>query len=522
MANRPMNVLILMSDQHRAATTGCYGESHVATPHLDGLAAQGTLFENAYCTAPLCGPSRGSFLTGTHPHTNGSVTHGNSRHRSGKCYRPQLAAGVHGLAGCLRDAGYRTHASGYVGVHFYEGERSLASDRDFLGFQTLSATGADYKRHVGEKVSRRYSLAGIHGEMWEPSYFNVEGEPFPYGDDKLFDSFVAEDAKRFLQEHDAAQPFCLYLGFRAVHPPWCAPAAFHSRYDPNDIGPLPDYQSPPPRGKPRRVIERHHYFDIPHYTEDMVRRSIAGYHAFVSYLDDCIGRVLSQLDDLGLRDNTLIIYSSDHGENLYRHGLCEKHTFYEDAVRVPLIFSMPGVVPEGRRTESLASGMDLLPTVLAMAGVEAPEFVEGCDLQPAMRGETVHEHVFAEYYHSLDPCRMVRDQRYKYIHTEEDICELYDLHHDPEERFNLAWYPQYAELVERMDQLVMADWEIPELPAYAPWNDLNERKQRQRLQGLDIIDVRPEPPTWVREGPAPVASQATGSGKESGSTDPLA
>lgn len=509
MSHAPPNVVVLMSDQHRARTTGCYGETHVRTPHIDSLAEQGTLFEHAFCTSPLCGPARGSFFTGTHPHTNGLVTHPNSRHRSGRTYRPQRTAGIESLVGSLRDAGYQTHGSGYLGLTLYDGERSLEADHSFTGFETIGASSKDYAQQVGHEIARRYKRAHIHSEMWEPSYFNVEGEPFPYPDAQMYDSVIAEDATRFLDQRDTDRPFCLYVGFRAPHPPWCAPQAFHEQYDPDDIGALPDYQTPPPRDKPRRVIERHHYFDIPHYTEAMVRRSIAAYHAFVAYMDDCVGRVVSKLDELGLRENTLVIYCADHGDNLYRHGLVEKHTFYEDSIHIPLIFAMPGVVPAGRRTESLASIMDIMPTVLAMAGVPTPSFVEGRDLQPAFEGGTVRDCVMAEYYHTLDPCRMIRDHRYKYIHTEEDINELYDLVNDPDERINLAWYPQYAPLIERLEQRLLSDWEIPELPLHAAWNDLNERKQRQRLQGMDIIDPRPEPPAWVQRGPVESQADAT-------------
>jgi len=258
------------------------------------------------------------------------------------------------------------------------------------------------------------------------------------------------------------------------------------------------WRQPPPTDKPRRVIERQNYFDIGHYTEEMVRNSVAGYYGFVSYSDDCVGRVLRQLDAQGLRDNTLIVYASDHGENLYHHGLCEKHTFYDDAVRVPLILSCPGVLPVGQRTQFLASIMDILPTALAINDVPLPDSVEGVDLRPACNGQELHEHVFAEYYLSLDPSRMVRDQRWKYIYTEHDICELYDLANDPDETINLAWYPQYRERVEAMDRIVKDDWEMPKVPLWGTWNDLNMRKQRQRLAGVDIIDTRPRP-DWLQE-----------------------
>ena len=370
--------------------------------------------------------------------------------------------------------------------------RNLEHDQEFLGFESYGATGRDYIEQAGKDAASAYHKGRICSEMWEPSYANVEGEPFPFDEEKLWDGMIARNACEFLASRDADRPFAMYVGFRAPHTPWRAPKRFHEQYDPDDVGPLPDYTSPPPRDIPRRLIERHHYFDIPFYSEAMVRRSIAAYHAFVAYMDDCVGQVLAKLDELNLRDDTLVVYASDHGEQLYRHGLTEKHTFYEDSIRVPLILAGPGV-PRGRRVEALASLMDVMPTVLAMADVEQPGFVEGCDLRPGFEGRAVRDHVLAEYYHTLDPCRMVRDGRYKYIHTEEDVCELYDLAADPDERVNLAWRPGHRERVERMDQLALDGWEIPDLPIHAPWFDLHERKQRQLLRGDPILDVRPGP-----------------------------
>ena len=161
--------------------------------------------------------------------------------------------------------------------------------------------------------------------------------------------------------------------------------------------------------RPRRVVERVNYYELWNLPEEMIRKSIAAYFGFVSYTDHCIGRLVDAIDAAGLRENTLIVYASDHGEMLYRNGICEKHTFFEDAVRIPLIFSQPGVVPEGERSEALVSNIDILPTVLAMTGTAVPEVVEGKDLEPTFHGREVQEHVFSEYYHSLDPCRMVRD-----------------------------------------------------------------------------------------------------------------
>ena len=487
------NVLVIMSDQHSRAVSGCYGHQIVQTPHIDRIAAQGTLFENAFCASPLCGPSRVAWITGTHPHTNGVITHNNARHRSGNSYRVTINPQTPSLVRALGDSGYQTMGAGFMHAdhHVDDGDRFAA-----LGFESYGLTSETYAEIVGPEVSRQYSANGIISEMWEHHYRNVEGKPFPYDSSKMFDSMVMEDCKRLLAGRDPERPFFLYAGLRAPHPPWCAPPEFHGLYNPNDIGELPNYKVDF-RDKPRRVIERVNYYELWNLPEEMIRRSIAAYFGFVSYTDHCVGQLTGALEEAGLVDDTIVIYTSDHGEMLYENGICEKHTFFENALRIPLIVSHPGQLPSGGRSESLVSNIDILPSVLEMTGTEVPAHVEGRQLGPAFAGESIRDHVYSEYYHSLDPCRMVRDNRYKYIHTEEDICELYDLQNDPREQINLAWYSQYADRVARMDALAMDGWEVPDVPVWAAWNDLNERKQKLRLSAPDIIDPRPAPPDWV-------------------------
>ena len=490
-----LNVVFIMADQHSQAVSGCYGHRMVKTPGIDHLAETGIRYDNAFCASPLCGPSRVAWITGTHPHTNGVVTHNNARHRSGRAYRKNIDPGIESLVACMRRAGYTTHGSGFMHAdkHVENADRRF----DALGFSSYGADDKAYERLVGPEIKRQYNMANIISEMWEHSYRNVEGEPFPYGEHQLWDTVITDDSLDFLDHRDPEKPFFLYTGYRAPHPPWCAPDRFHSLYDPDDIHELPNYLVHY-TDKPRRVVERVNYYELWNLPEEMIRKSIAAYYGFVSYLDHCIGRIIQKLEEAGLRENTLIIYSSDHGEMLYNNGICEKHTFFEDAIRIPLIFSLPGIIPENGVSDALISNIDLLPTVLKMLDISVPECVEGMDITPTFEGGEVQDYVFGEYYHSLDPCRMVRDSRYKYIHTEEDICELYDLENDPTESINLAWYPQYAERIKHMEDLVMAGWEIPDVPVWAAWNDLNERKQRLRLTDPRIIDPRPDLPDWIR------------------------
>lgn len=493
--NPKINVVFVMSDQHSQAVSGCYGHDIVKTPSIDSLAERGMLYRNAFCASPLCSPSRVAWLTGTHPHTNGVVTLNNSRHRSGKTYRRSINPGIRSLICHLREAGYTTHGSGFI--HADQHVRDTDRPYQELGFTSFGADRNAYIDLVGKDVQHRYSMANTISEMWEHTYRNVEGEPFPYGEEKIWDSVITKDSLDFLDAQSRDNPFFLYVGYRAPHPPWCAPKRFHDLYSPDHIGDLPNYKVTF-TDKPRRVIERVNYYELWNLPEDMVRRSIAAYYGFVSYTDFCIGRILRKLEEKKLLNNTLIVYTSDHGEMLYKNGICEKHTFFEDAVKIPLIVSLPGTIPQGETSEALISNIDLLPSVLALLEVSTPHYVEGKNIAPTWTGRDIQDHIFAEYYHTLDPCRMVREKRYKYIHTEEDICELYDLENDPLESINLAWYPQYADRVRRMEELVMADWEIPHVPVWGTWNDLNERKQRLRLSGAKLIDPRPPLPSWAK------------------------
>ena len=509
-ADRP-NVLFIMADQHSRAENGCYGHPIVRTPHIDGLAETGIRYDNAFCASPLCGPSRVSWITGTHPHTHGAVTHNNRRHRSGKVYHKLIEPGIHSLVRDMRDAGVQTWGAGFLhadqhaegadlGAHgagfLKDSARPAGNAFDNLGFDAYRCDARSYRERVGADVSERYNKANIISEMWEHSYRNVEGEPFPYDESQMWDTLITDECLDFLDARDPERPFFAYAGFRAPHPPWCAPPRFHELYDPDDIGELPNYRVTF-TDRPRRVVERINYYELWNLPEEMIRKSIAAYFGFVTYVDHCVGRLVEGLEARGLRDDTLVVYASDHGEMLYRNGICEKHTFFEDAIRIPLLFSWPGQLPAGAASDAMVSNIDLLPTLLRLQGVDVPDFVEGQDLAPTFTGGHVQDEVYAEYYHSLDPCRMVRDRRYKYIHTEEDVCELYDIENDPLEQVNLAWYPQYAPRIERMHAQVMAGWEIPEVPVWAAWNDLNERKQRLRLSDPDIIDPRPTPPDWI-------------------------
>ncbi|MDP6019156.1 MAG: sulfatase-like hydrolase/transferase, partial [Candidatus Latescibacteria bacterium] len=223
------NVLFIMSDQHSKAVAGCYGHGIVQTPHMDRLAQRGLIYDNAFCASPLCGPSRVAWITGTQPHTNGVVTHNNSRHRSGGTYRKTIDPDVPSLIEEMRQAGYDTYGAGFMHADQHvDGEDPYGE----LGFSGYGVNPKSYGDIVGEQVKRRYDAHHIISEMWEHSYRNVEGDPFPHGEEKMLDTLVVDDCLEFMAQSDRDRPFFAYAGFRAPHPPWCAPPRFHEMYDP--------------------------------------------------------------------------------------------------------------------------------------------------------------------------------------------------------------------------------------------------------------------------------------------------
>lgn len=501
MSKTYKNVLVLMSDQHKQTASGCYGSPWVHTPNIDSLAQTGVKFNRAYTTCPLCGPARAAMLTGAHPHVNGNVTHPNSRHRSGESYHAPLHNNVQSLALTFKEKGYQTYSAGYLGIHGYRDGKML-TEKD-MGFDKVEITQNDHVQAVGKDVANAYHRNGIHGEMWEPAYHNVQDNTWPYDESQLWDSMIADKAIAFLQSsaEQPEQPFFAHVGFRAPHTPWVPPKRFRDLYKPNDIGPIPNY-SAEHEDKPRRLLERFKYFDCHHYPEDLVRSSMCSYFGFVSFMDDCIGRILKELDRVGLREDTLIIYTTDHGEMLFEHGLCEKHCMLESTVRIPLIFSMPGSGHENTSSNALVENTDILPTALELCGIEIPrqqQDICGKSLIPSFSGSHVHERIYSEYYHSLDPTRMVFDGRYKFVYTLDDINELYDMENDPEEMHNLCFYPAYKDIATKMEQWALENWQRPDLPIYATWNDLNERKQLQLQNGLELMHHRPKAPDFVRQ-----------------------
>ena len=430
-----MNIVFLFSDEHAGAVMGNSGHPVVRTPHLDRLAEQSYAFDNAYCNSPICTPSRLSLLTGRFPHQIGAWDLGAIADRQYQTWGDYLT-----------EAGYETVLCGRT--HFNGTDRRLGfSDRllDDLP-RWCNATGRPPRRTPDERRGSNSHVA--------------ECGPGDHEHTK-YDKNVANLAVDFLHEKAASpddKPFLLYCGFMHPHFPLIAPPEFFSRYDPDTLE-LPTTWNEPLESQ-HPIIQHHRWAwrnDIPP-PEAVVRRALASYYALVSSLDAQVGRILQTIDTTPLRENTLVIYTSDHGEMAGHHGIWQKQCFYEPAVKVPLMLRLPS--RETGRVAENVSLVDVLPTLLEAAGLEIPSDLPGDSLLGIARHQAneTRRAVFSEYHHMgmLNAGFMLKRGDYKlclYVGSEP---QLFNVNVDPLENDDLASKPEYATIRNEMETALRA------------------------------------------------------------------
>lgn len=445
----PPNILLLMSDQHAPQVTGCMGADFVRTPHIDRLAERGVVFENAICNHPHCVPSRAALMTGLETHRI-------------PCYDflSPLPSHLPTWAHMLRRAGYRTELNGKM--HFYGADQ-------LHGFE----------RHLNEPSHEKISGFRWGEENPDPAKGLQYWRDLHHEGDPLFERRMAgeqakvADATSFLEKAagDPA-PFCLTVGFFGPHYPQICTEAMYRSYDGAAI---PD---PKPGGN---LHERNAYWSdcwgFDRFTEADTAQGRQAYLAMVSHVDDWVGRILQTLEATGQAENTIVIYSSDHGEMWGEHGLWGKQCFYEESVRVPLVVAGPGVA-RGARVRAPVTLLDLYPTFRDLAGAgdwDVP--LDGRSLAEPLAGGTLEARpVFAEYFGPdiAGPQRMVRDQDLKLNYYHRQGSELFDLAADPGEMRDRAGDPAMAGEAERLMGLLTEGWD-PEALDAAVREDQNRR-----------------------------------------------
>jgi len=444
-----------MADEHAPQFSGAYGHPLVQTPHLDRLAADGVLFQHAYCNSPLCVPSRMSFMTGRYVHHIGTWDNASP-----------LASDAATWAHLLRAAGY---------------DAVLSGKQHFIGPDQLHGFRAQLARDLhAEHEHPIFSWA--EGTRVAPAPWPALAKAGPGTTIEIeVDDQVEAAALAYLRAPERRErPWALCVSFIAPHFPLVVPERFWRRYPPETVD-LPHI--------PPGHLERQHpvyqrlraMFGMVDFPEALVRRGRAAYYGLITYLDEKIGRLLDTLDETGQRQNTLVIYTADHGEMAGEHGMWRKSNFYEQAARVPLVLRWPEALPAGRRVPQVVSLVDVVATMLDAAGVPPVSPLDGESLLPLARGEAMEwkDEAFSEYLaHGVArPMAMLRRGRYKLNYSLDDPPELYDLEADPGEFDDRAADPAYAAIREDLRARLLAHWDPIEL----------ERRVRQSQQERLLI-----------------------------------
>jgi arylsulfatase A-like enzyme len=439
MPNRP-NILILMADQLRADALGCYGNAVCQTPHLDGLARGGVLFENSLTPNPICVPARASLTTGNYSHRATGTKSNGGRIRDDQ---PRLAA--HFAA-----HGYRTIACGKLHYVPYPGP---GEPRLLHGFQACDLTESgrlvwqhdpenkhrgleDYVDYLADVGWGGYSRAHGAGNN------DVRPCPTPLPSEHHVDHWVADRAIARLQEHlthRADQPFLIFASFPKPHAPLDPPYEYAARYDPREI--------PPPLGSADDLAKRNpflyrvrHTHAIPTLSPKAMQVIKAYYYALITHKDAQVGRVLAALDQAGVAEETIVLYVADHGDLMGDFGAYFKCNFLRGSVEVPMLWRGPGI-PAGQRRKQLVGLQDILPTLARLTGCPLDQEVHGMDLTDALQtdGAAVRDIFYAQCLDAPRQLAMLFDGRWKYCYAQQGPTEeLYDLAEDPHELTNLA------------------------------------------------------------------------------------
>lgn len=478
MSSPKPNILLITSDQQHWNTLGCHNPE-IQTPNLDRLAREGMLYQRAYCPNPTCTPTRASMITGKYPSQHGAFSLG-----------MKLAEFEPTVGDAFQAAGYRT---GLVGkAHFQQlwgtdefpslESYPLLQDLDFwrdfhgpfYGFEhaELARNHAD-EAHVGQHYAIWMEDNGL--ENWRDYFQPPTGtnpnqkRTWPIPEKYHYNAWIAERTNALLDTYQqAGDKFFLWASFFDPHPPYLIPEPWDTMYDPaavtvpqatpgeHDRSPLPLQmtQQPNPDYSPWYETGGHgmHGFHSHLHDRDELAKDIACYYGMISCMDKYIGLILDRLDALGLAENTLVVFTTDHGHFYGHHGLIAKGPFhYEDVIRVPFLVRWPGQVPAGAESDALQTLVDLPQSFLSACGIDAPEAMTGVDQTTVWKGElpAARDHVLVEHHHQPTTIhtRSYVDAHYKLtVNCNRPYGELYDLQTDPGEVHNLWDEPDATDL----------------------------------------------------------------------------
>ncbi len=435
---QPYNVLFIISDDLTATALSCYGNDLCKTPNIDHLAERGTRFTRAYCQGTYCGPSRASFMSGYYPHAVGELGYNSPRPALGE----RATWAQH-----FKNAGYYTARVGkiyHMGVPGGIEEGTDGSDDPASWTERFNCPGPEWKA-PGKGETLEGNPKGKRPVVGGNTFVVVEAEG---GDLVHADGMAAAKACELIAKHKDER-FWLGVGFVRPHVPFVAPAKYFEPFLPYDSIKLPkklegDWDDIPKAGINYKTSENMK-MDIRRQ-----KKAVGGYYASVAFMDAQVGKVLDALQKAGLEDQTIVIFTSDHGYHLGEHDFWAKVSLHEESAAVPLIISVPGKQPTV--CASLAELLDLYPTVAALCGLEVPERLQGKDLSPLLDDPKARVRDAAFSVSPMQRGFLLREDKWAYIQYGEDASkgiELFDMEKDPQQFTNLAANPEYKTVVAR-------------------------------------------------------------------------
>lgn len=484
------HVVIIMADQLRHDVLG-----QGFTPNIDSIAAEGTAFRHAYCASPLCVPARGAFFTGTYPNRNGSLinpwepadaAYGNVRVGIGNLYTlmEEKWDSIHSGKQHLFTEGGKLEDRTDSGTRWFSTEKIY---KEYLKEHGIPLPGGpSFRTKVPEMVAGAATRVA--------SYSNAETGRYEPGELYYFDSYFTEKALEGLRHRDITRPLLLNAMFLAPHPPLQIPDPWFSQVKEEDFSLPENVGIYYPRQSPLQMYNLTGIVGA-RYGREHWKEAWRVYLGLVSMLDHCVGRILDELKRQGIYEDSLIIFTSDHGEMLGSHGLFQKMCMYEEAARVPLYLRFPnGFCPSSRAYNQAVSHVDVLPTLCDYLGLDPGYEMDGTSLMPLLRGDKKEEPgntVWIQYDGNGSRSnfqRCVVQGRYKLIvdlFKDETFYELYDLEADAQETENLMFDREYDEIAgELADKLAAHMIETKDLVTLAPFD---AEAFRRRYEAFPVL-----------------------------------
>ncbi|MBT5190612.1 MAG: choline-sulfatase [Gammaproteobacteria bacterium] len=462
------NILLVMADQMAAPATPWHGNSIVKMPHLSGLAETGVVFDSAYCNSPLCAPARYVMMAGRLPTRMGALDNAS-----------EFSAEIPTFAHYLRDSDYRTVLSGkmhFCGPDQLHGfEQRLTTD-----IYPADFTWTPNWRDPEQKLHWFHNMDDVlqAGQCFRSNQLD-------YDDEVIF------NARRFLFDHargNDERPFCLVASMIHPHDPYITLPKYWDLYEGADIN-LPNVRLNEETedihsGRLRRIYGA----DEVEVSDEQIRRVRRAYYGSMSYVDEQVGALLQALRECGYADNTIVVFTADHGDMLGERGLWYKSSFHEWSARVPLIVHAPAEFSPAR-VDASVSLVDILPTLATIGnGGEEPEYftpIEGRSLIPQLSGGVGHDEAIGEYFGEgvSYPMFMIRRGRYKYIGSREYPCQLFDVSADPDEVNDLVGSDTHKDIVEGFRTEMNDRWDAE------AWREVAIESQDRRLAIGDILKI---------------------------------